>query len=146
MNRAGWPETSVRFYSTIAVSTVTAARFLSVKKPTSCHDSLFFTNLMHKFFIWIHLLHSCTCFEHYCAHLQGDNFVNARPLVVCVLNSHSKRVTIPEAVLIQLSSWRWAHWCLKHVQECNKCIKIKNLSIKLVKKTIIILGHTVNKT
>jgi len=26
------------------------------------------------------------------------------PLVDCVLNSHSKRVTIPEAVLIQLSS------------------------------------------
>jgi len=24
--------------------------------------------------------------------------------------------------------------CLKHVQECNKCIKIKNLFIKLVKK------------
>jgi len=23
---------------------------------------------MHKFFILIHLLHSSTCFEHYCAH------------------------------------------------------------------------------
>jgi len=30
------------------------------------------------------------------------------PLVTCVLNSHPKRVTIPDAVLIQLSSWRWA--------------------------------------
>jgi len=33
-------------------------------------DSLYFTNLMHKFFILIHLLHSSTCFEHYYAHLQ----------------------------------------------------------------------------
>ena len=39
------------------------------------HDSLFvFTNLMHKFFILLHLLHSSTCFEHYCAHLQEDNY------------------------------------------------------------------------
>ena len=51
-----------------------------------------------------------------------------------VLNSHLKRVTITDAVLIQLSSWRWAQWCSKHVEECNKCIKIKNLCIKLVKK------------
>ena len=31
---------------------------------------VFFTKLMHKFFILIHLLYSCTCFEHYYAHLQ----------------------------------------------------------------------------
>ena len=58
-----------------------------------------FTNLMHKFFIFIHLLHSSTCFEHYCAHLQDES-----PLVTCVLNSTPKTVTIPDAVLIQLSS------------------------------------------
>jgi len=35
----------------------------------------------------------------------------------------------------------------RHVEECNKCIRIKNLCIKLVKKkTIVILGLTVNKT
>ena len=39
-------------------------------------------------------------------------------------------------VLIQLSSWRWAQLCSKHVQECNKCIKIKNLCIELVKKRL----------
>jgi len=33
---------------------------------------------------------------------------DSRPLVTCVLNSHLKGVTIPDAVLIQLSSWRWA--------------------------------------
>ena len=31
---------------------------------------VFFTNLMDKFFILIHLLHSSTCFEHYYAHPQ----------------------------------------------------------------------------
>jgi len=35
----------------------------------------FFTNLMHKFFILIHLLYSSTCFEHYYAHLQEDNCI-----------------------------------------------------------------------
>jgi len=34
---------------------------------------VYFTNLMHKFFILIHLLHSSTCFEHYYAHFQEDN-------------------------------------------------------------------------
>jgi len=29
---------------------------------------------------------------------------DSHPLVTCVLNSHLKRVTIPDAVLIQLSS------------------------------------------
>ena len=37
---------------------------------------VFFTNLLHKFFTLIHLLHSSTCFEHYCAHLQEDNCFN----------------------------------------------------------------------
>ena len=66
----------------------------------------FLTNLMHKFFILIHLLHSSTCFEHYYARLQEDNRLreDSRSLVTCVLNSRPKRVTIPDAVLIQLSS------------------------------------------
>ena len=111
---------------------------------------------MHKLFILIHLLHSSTCFERYCAHFQEDNCINTAsgfvtlfrwrfstqvirqdkrsPLVTCVLNSHPKRVTIPDAVLIQLSSWRWAQYCSKHIKKCNKCSKIKNLCIKFVKK------------
>jgi len=32
----------------------------------------FFTNLVHKFYILIHLLHSSTYFEHNYAHLQED--------------------------------------------------------------------------
>ena len=78
------------------------------------------TNLMHKFFILIRLLYSCTCFEHCCAHLQEENCINTAsgvvtifgwlfstqvtggsPPVTCVLNSHTKIVMIPEAVLIQ---------------------------------------------
>ena len=56
------------------------------------------------------------------------------PLVTCVLNSHPKTVTIPNVVLMQLSSWRWAQHRSKHVEECNKYIEIKNLCIKLLKK------------
>jgi len=43
---------------------------------TLYNDSIFFTNLIHKFFILMHLLHSSTCFEHYCALLQEDNSIN----------------------------------------------------------------------
>jgi len=38
--------------------------------------TVFFTNLMHKFFISIHLLYPSTCFEHYCAHLQEENYIS----------------------------------------------------------------------
>jgi len=37
---------------------------------------------MHKFFILIHLLHSSTCVEHYCAHLQEDNCINTASGIV----------------------------------------------------------------
>jgi len=57
-------------------------------------------------FILIYLLHSSTCFDHYYAHLQDDSCINTGSGMVttCVLNGHLKRVTIPEAVLIQMSS------------------------------------------
>ena len=42
---------------------------------------IFFTNLMNKFFILIHLLHSSTCFEHYYAHLQ-DNCISTASGIV----------------------------------------------------------------
>jgi len=57
--------------------------------------SLLFTNLMHKFFISIHLLHSSTCFEHYCAHLQEDNCINTASGIVtlfrCLFSSQVRR-------------------------------------------------------
>jgi len=43
-----------------------------------------FTILMHKFFSLIRLLHSSTCFEHYCAHLQEDNCINTASGIVTV--------------------------------------------------------------
>jgi len=73
--------------------------------------SLFFTNFMNKFIILKHLLHSSTCFNHHCAHIQENNCINTAsgivtvfrwlisPFVTCVLNSHLKTVTIPDAVL-----------------------------------------------
>ena len=42
----------------------------------------FFTNLMHKFFILIHFLHSSTCFEHYYVHLQEDNCISTASVIV----------------------------------------------------------------
>jgi hypothetical protein len=47
----------------------------------------FFNNLVHKFFILIHLLHSSTCFEHYCAHLQEDNCINTASGIVTLETS-----------------------------------------------------------
>jgi len=44
----------------------------------------FFTNLMNKFFILICLLHSSTCFEQYCAHLQEDNCISTASGIVTV--------------------------------------------------------------
>ena len=79
---------------------------------------------MLKFFILIQLLHPSTCFEHYYAHPQEIKFVLVQylvsslslgdcsvhslskdsviPFLICVLKSHIKRVTRPDAVLIQI--------------------------------------------
>jgi len=78
---------------------------------------------MHRFSILIRLLHPSTCFEHYYVHPQEVNFVLVQHLVsslslgdcsihrlrkdlACVLNSHLKRVTIPDTVLIQFDLQR----------------------------------------
>jgi len=61
---------------------------------------------MHKLLLYLHLLKSSTCFEHYPAHLQEVYVVNAymQPLVssLSALDSHLQRVTIPESAYIQL--------------------------------------------
>ena len=58
-----------------------------------------------------------------------------RILVTCVLNSHLKRVTIPDAVLIQFDLLKMSIIVLETCRVIYmKYIKIKNLCIKLVKK------------
>ena len=55
---------------------------------------LFFTNLMHKFFILIYLLHSSTWFERYFAHLQEDSVLTRHlvsPLSLDDCSVHSLR-------------------------------------------------------
>jgi len=47
----------------------------------------FFSNLMSKFFILIHLLYSSTCFEHYYAHLQEDNCIKIASGIVTMETS-----------------------------------------------------------
>jgi len=37
-------------------------------------------------------------------------------------DGHQHRLIIPDVVLIQLSSWGWAHSCSKHVEDSNKRI------------------------
>jgi len=97
-------------------------RFHTVSNVTYTDETnktviVFFTNLMNKFFIFlIHLLHSSTCFEQYYAHPQevklyyysiwyrhSDCSVHR---LNCVLNSHLKRVMIPDAVLIKFDILR----------------------------------------
>jgi hypothetical protein len=54
-------------------------------------------------------------------------------LVILVILDHSLifRVIIPDVVLMQLSSWEWAHSCSEHVEDSNKHIN-KKLCVKLV--------------
>jgi hypothetical protein len=40
--------------------------------------------------------------------------------LTCIPDGHQHRVIILEVVLIQLSSWGWAHSCSKHVEDTNK--------------------------
>jgi len=49
---------------------------------------------MHKFFILIHLLYSSTCFEHYCAYLQEDNFINMASVIVNLETSEWSKLLI----------------------------------------------------
>jgi len=72
-----------------------------------------------------------TCFEQLRAHPQEDNCslgYNHSVIVAvryagmtCIPDGHYYRVIIPD-VLIQLSSWGWAHSCSKHVEDSNKHI------------------------
>jgi len=48
-------------------------------------DSLFSYQLDAQIFILIHLLHSSTCFKHYCAHLQEDSCINTASGIVTLL-------------------------------------------------------------
>ena len=71
------------------------------------HDMIvFFNNLKHKFFILIHLLHSSTRFEHYCARLQEDKIVVIQLLVSSLWTQVSEDIRC--CTNTNLSSWRWA--------------------------------------
>ena len=51
-------------------------------------------------------------------HLVQSLCVSGRPVYRTATNT----AIIPDVVLIQLSSWGWAHSCLKHVEDSNKNI------------------------
>ena len=93
-------------------------------KYLNCYNLGLISSLMHKILVYLHIIHllkSSTCFEHYPAHLQEVYvvIVYMQPLVSspfagdCLMHllgknltgaqdSHLQRVTIPEAVYIQL--------------------------------------------
>jgi len=77
----------------------------------------------------IYLFESSTCFKQLCAHSQEDNCINTTSGIISLCqwpsgipDGHWHRVIIPGVVLIQLSSWGWAHSFLKHVEDSNKDI------------------------
>jgi len=57
---------------------------------------VFISNLMYKFFILIHLLYSCTCFEHYCAHFQQESWL-VQHLVSSVCLGDCSLYRLPES-------------------------------------------------
>ena len=68
-------------------------------------------------------------------HLVQSLCVSSRPVCrlsiscsTCTPDGHLHRVTIPDAVLIQLTSWWWARVCSKHVGNWNKRIIWKNFA------------------
>ena len=77
-----------------------------------------FINLMHKFFILIHLLHSPTCFEHYCAHLQEDK-----------LYEHSVWYRHSPWVTVQYTDYEWTQ------QKSKKKKKLKSRRLDPVSPT-----------
>jgi len=75
------------------------------------------------------LFESSTCFEQLCVHPQEDNCINTTSGINIFRYAGQdevpswpayRKVIIPEVVLIQLSSWGWAHSCSKHVEDSNK--------------------------
>ena len=62
--------------------TVSCAAVRDISEKKSLLMIVIFTNLMHIFFILIHLLYSCTCSEHYYAHLQEDNCISTASGIV----------------------------------------------------------------
>jgi len=77
-----------------------------------------------QFFYIIRLFQFSTCFEQTHAHHQEVNCINTASGIVTLCKWRSGMQveqflldlqTIPDAVLIQLTSWWWAGVCSKHV-------------------------------
>jgi len=90
----------------------------------------------------LNLLQSSTCFEQYLAHPQEvELYFNAASGIVTLSkwlsgaqvekelrsfstfapDGHLLRVTIPDAALkYNSTSWGWARYCSKHLEDCNK--------------------------
>ena len=54
--------------------------------------------------------------------IKNYNWFKTHNCSTCIPDGHLQRMTIPDAVLIQLTSWWWALVCSKHVEDWNKRI------------------------
>ena len=86
-------------------------------------------------FCIIRLFQSSTCFEQTHVHHQEVNCINTASGIFNLCRwpgGHLQRVAIPDAVLIQSTSWWWARVCSKHIEDWKKKYYIKELCVKLV--------------
>jgi hypothetical protein len=99
----------------------------------------FITNLMHNFIYSIIILHhdpqhvssigvlifrrTIVCLQYLvsshsvCSHTVHRSSADCSPLLIGALYGSIQIVTIPDTANIQLSSWRWAQRCSKHVED-----------------------------
>ena len=84
----------------------------------------------------IRLFQSSTCFELPSAHHQEVNSINTASGIVTLSgrpDGHLQRVTLPEAVLVELTSWWWTLGSSKHVEDWNK---------RIIQRTVCQVGVT----
>ena len=99
--------------------------------PTQCKNSCFV----------ISLLYSSTRFEHCCAHHQEVKLYYTASGIVTLKQVSCFSVTIPDALLYNLTSWWWAQQCSKRVEEYNKFI-IKQEFVHWVGQLLRLLSIT----
>ena len=119
------------FWTYFAVSLNLSRTFFYIS--LTVHPNLmivFFTNLMHKFFILIHLSYSATCFEHYYAHLQEENFIST----ACGIVTLCRRLFSTQVIREDSRNLR-TEQSPKYSDETRCC----NNTIVLLKMSIIVL-------
>ena len=110
----------------------------------------FFTNLIQKFFILIHLLHSSTCFEHYCAHPQEDICIGTASGIVTVETSEWFILHYMFRALLCSSSGGHLYWYSIWYSHCgNKWVvytplHVSSTTVLIFRRTFVLVQHLVS--